>query len=138
MKNTVAFVTGLIFAIGLGLSGMTRPQVVKGFLDLGPDWNWSLLGVMAGAIAVHGIAFQLIRRAPSPLLALGFDLPMKTKIDFRLISGAVIFGIGWGWAGICPGPGLVGVASGQQEFLLFVGAMVVGMKIFQMASRRFI
>ncbi len=138
MKNIVAFVTGLIFALGLGLSGMTLPHVVKGFLDLGPDWNWSLLGVMAGAIAVHGIAFRFIRRAPSPLLALGFDLPKKTEIDFRLISGAVIFGIGWGWAGICPGPGLVGVASGQQQFLLFVGAMIVGMKIFQIVSRRFL
>jgi uncharacterized membrane protein YedE/YeeE len=138
MKNAVAFVTGLIFALGLGLSGMTQPHIVKGFLDLGPDWNWSLLGVMAGAIGVHGLAFRLIRRAPSPLFASGFDLPKKSNIDLRLVIGASIFGLGWGWAGICPGPGIVGVASGKQEYLLFVGAMIVGMKIFQIISRRFV
>ncbi len=138
MKTIVAFFSGLIFALGLGLSGMTRPQVVKGFLDLGPQWNWSLLGVMAGAIGVHGIAFRWSRRAPSPILGPRFDFPTKSVIDGRLFLGAMLFGIGWGWTGICPGPGLVGVASGQQEFLLFVGAMIIGMKVFQLFSRRFL
>jgi uncharacterized membrane protein YedE/YeeE len=136
MKNLVAFVTGLVFALGLGLSGMTQPRIVKGFLDVAGDWDPSLLGVMAGAIAVHGVAYQLIRRRPSPLLAPRFDLPTKTALDWRLVLGAMSFGLGWGWAGICPSPGIVGLASGTAEYLFFVGAMVAGMKLFQLTAGR--
>src|SRR4051794_33925482 len=112
MKNLIALITGILFALGLGYSGMTRPDVVKGFLDIFGAWNWQLMGVMIGAIGVHAIAFRLIMKRNSPVLAADFQLPAKKEIDKRLILGSVLFGLGWGWAGICPGPGLVSLASG--------------------------
>lgn len=136
MSGLVAFISGIIFALGLGVSGMTQPHIVRGFLDILGNWNWSLLGVMGGAIAVHFIAFRLISRRESPLLGSQFHLPLQQNIDPRLIWGALLFGLGWGWAGICPGPGLVALVSGQTEFLYFIGAMLVGMKVFQLFDRK--
>ncbi len=131
MKGSVAFIVGFIFALGLGLSGMTQPHIVRGFLDVTGSWDWRLMGVMVGAIAIHAVTFRLILKRNSPLLDSKFHVPSKTVIDAKLVIGAMIFGIGWGWTGICPGPGIVGLASGHPEFYNFIGAMILGMIIFQ-------
>lgn len=134
MKNLISLFVGFIFAIGLGVSGMTQVHVVRGFLDITGDWNMSLLGVMIGAIAVHSLLFLLIKKRTSPLLDTKFYLPTKKDLDLHLISGAAIFGIGWGWTGICPGPGLVAAMSGNSNILIFVASMLVGMFIFKVAE----
>lgn len=138
MKGSVSFFVGFTFALGLGISGMTRPDIVQGFLDIFGNWDPRLMGVMVGAIGLHFVTFRLIVRRPAPVCGASFDLPEKKSLDRRLIVGAILFGVGWGWAGICPGPGIVGLASGKMPFLLFVGSMLVGMKGFQYFERRFI
>jgi uncharacterized protein len=134
MKGLIALVVGFLFAIGLGVSGMTQPHIVRGFLDVFGEWDWRLMGVMIGAIGVHAITFRFIIKRPSPILDTHFQISKKKELDGRLILGAMIFGLGWGWAGICPGPGLVALASGQLPFIYFVGSMLVGMKIFQLVD----
>ncbi len=136
MKGLISLMMGILFAIGLGISGMTQPHIVHGFLDIFGEWDWRLMGVMIGAIAVHAITFRLIMKRPSPVLDTDFKLPTKKDFDAKLILGAMIFGIGWGWTGICPGPGIVSLASGNISFLYFVGSMLVGMKIFQLVEKR--
>jgi uncharacterized membrane protein YedE/YeeE len=136
MKNFIAFIVGLIFAIGLGISGMTQTQVVRGFLDVFGDWNYSLIGVMAGAIFVHSILFYFIKKKDSPLLDIKFHLPTRKDLDWRLITGAAIFGLGWGWAGICPGPGIVAMASGISNILTFIVFMLLGMGIFKLIENK--
>jgi uncharacterized protein len=131
MKNLISLVVGFIFAIGLGLSGMTQVHVVRGFLDITGDWNMNLLGVMVGAICIHALLFFLIKKRSSPVLDTKFHLPTKKDLDFHLILGAALFGIGWGWAGICPGPGLVASVSGNSNILIFVFSMIGGMTIFK-------
>lgn len=138
MKGLVAFAVGFLFAIGLGISGMTRPDVVKGFLDVFGQWNGSLMGVMVGAIGVHCIAYRLIRQRTSPILDSKFYVPMKKDIDKQLVLGAIIFGIGWGWSGICPGPGIVALASGERSLFYFVCSMLFGMKVFQLFESKFL
>lgn len=136
MRGFIAFIVGVIFALGLGYSGMTQPHIVRGFLNIGEHWNWSLMGVMIGAIGVHAITYQLIRKRSSPLLVPDFQVPTKKEIDMRLIIGAMLFGVGWGWAGICPGPGIVALASGETSIIIFILSMLVGMKIFQWSEKR--
>ncbi len=131
MKNVISLIVGFIFALGLGYSGMTQVQVVRGFLDITGDWNMNLLGVMIGAIGVHSILFFIIKKRSAPLLDSKFHLPTKIDLDLRLIAGAALFGIGWGWAGICPGPGLVASVSGNTHILLFVASMLMGMAVFK-------
>lgn len=138
MKNLVSLIVGFLFALGLGMSGMTQTHVVKGFLDVFGSWNINLMGVMLGAIAVHSIAYQFIKQKKTPLLNSNFHLPLNTHIDKRLVTGAAIFGLGWGWAGICPGPAIVGLASGNINFALFVIAMLVGMILFKMIEKKFL
>ena len=137
MKFLITFLSGLIFALGLGLSGMTQPHIVRGFLDFTGDWNPTLVGVMAGAILVHGAAYRLIKKRSSPLLEDSFQLPTRKDIDPKLILGAAIFGIGWGWGGICPGPGIVALVSGGSGFILFVFALMTGILLHQFLQRRF-
>ncbi len=136
MKNFIAFIVGLIFAMGLGISGMTQTQVVRGFLDVFGDWNYSLIGVMAGAIFIHSIFFYFIKKKSSPLLDSKFHLPTRKDLDWRLITGAGIFGIGWGWAGICPGPGIVAMASGNMDIIIFIAFMLVGMGLFKLIENK--
>ena len=136
MKGFISFIVGVIFALGLGISGMTEPHIVRGFLDVFGVWDWRLMGVMIGAIGVHAITYQLIRKRPSPLLTSEFQVPTKTEIDPRLIGGAVLFGLGWGWTGICPGPGVVSLASGEPSFIYFIVSMFIGMKIFQVVDAK--
>ncbi len=131
MKNIISLVVGFIFAIGLGISGMTQVHVVRGFLDVTGDWNMNLIGVMAGAIGVHALLFLMIKRRSSPLLDSKFHLPTRKDIDGKLLLGAALFGIGWGWVGICPGPGIVASVSGNHNVLIFIASMLIGMFIFK-------
>ncbi|MRG90967.1 DUF6691 family protein [Polyangium spumosum] len=126
-RRGAALLSGLLFGAGLALSGMTLPAKVIGFLDITGDWDPSLAFVMMGAILVHFFAVRLARRRPEPVLGGGFQLPKKKDLDTRLVVGAAIFGVGWGLAGICPGPGLVNLLAGDLGAVAFVAAMVVGM-----------
>lgn len=137
MKAFISFVVGLLFAIGLGVSGMTQPHIVRGFLDVFGNWDWRLIGVMVGAIAIHAVAYKLIIKRASPILDKKFFLPTSKVLDKRLFMGAALFGLGWGWAGICPGPGLVALASGNTSFWYFIISMLVGMKFFQIMDSKF-
>lgn len=131
-----AFVAGLIFATGLIISGMANPAKVLGFLDIAGNWDPSLAFVMGGAIAVGSIGFAMARRLERSLLNAPISLPSATRIDRRLLAGSTVFGMGWGLAGFCPGPALVSAGGGQLEAMLFVIAMLVGMKLFALAERR--
>ncbi|ATF89456.1 MULTISPECIES: YeeE/YedE family protein [Burkholderia] len=131
-----AFVAGLIFATGLIISGMANPAKVLGFLDIAGNWDPSLAFVMGGAIAVGSIGFAIARRHGRSLFNAPISLPSTRHIDRRLLAGSAVFGAGWGLAGFCPGPALVSAGSGQTEAMLFVIAMLVGMKIFALAERR--
>lgn len=122
-----ALAVGVVFGLGLGISGMIDPAKVLNFLDLAGHWDPTLLLVMGGAIAVALPAFQLaLRGAYRPLCSAGFDLPTRTIIDWRLVGGAAVFGIGWGLGGLCPGPAVAALASGQWPVAGFVVAMLVG------------
>ena len=130
------FVVGLLFGLGLLLSGMTDPGKVLGFLDLIGPWDPSLALVMGGAIAVGVIAFALAKNRTVSFLGGAMRLPMSSQIDRRLIVGAAMFGAGWGLAGFCPGPALVSLATGQPKAAIFVVAMLVGMFAFELIDRR--
>lgn len=131
-----AFFAGLIFGIGLIISGMANPAKVLGFLDLTGAWDPSLMLVMGGAVAVGILAFTWARRRQRSLLGLEMKLPASVAIDRRLMLGAALFGAGWGIAGFCPGPALVGVAmapfTGQLQAVVFVCAMLAGMALFEL------
>ena len=131
MKNLLAFVFGSLFSIGLMLSGMSNPKKVLDFLDLFGDWDASLAFVMMGAIAVAFIPFQKAVRAdpPKTLFNETIDLPKNNKIDHKLIIGALLFGIGWGIAGMCPAPSLTLIGLGHYDALYFIIAMLIGIFI---------
>lgn len=131
MQILMALIAGLVFGIGLIISGMSNPAKVLGFLDLAGSWDPSLALVMAGAILVSFIPFQLASRAPRALLGEPMRLPTARDIDRRLVLGSVVFGAGWGLAGYCPGPALVSLALGGYKPLVFVASMVGGMLLFQ-------
>ncbi len=135
-QGLAAFVVGFIFAIGLGVSGMTQPSKVVGFLDLFGNWDPSLIFVMVGAIALHSVTYKLIRKRKSPLLAVDWQVPSKKNLSPALIIGAILFGIGWGLAGYCPGPAVTSMASFQLQPWLFVGAMLLGMLLFKQIDRK--
>ena len=122
----VSFVSGIVFALGLGISGMTQPSKVIGFLDFAGAWDASLAFVMIGGIGVYFVAFQMSRRMRMPILAERFAIPQRTDLDAPLILGAAIFGAGWGLGGFCPGPAIASLASGALPVWLFVASMVVG------------
>ncbi|MFT6398796.1 MAG: putative membrane protein YedE/YeeE [Bradymonadia bacterium] len=126
---------GFIFAIGLGIAGMTDANKVISFLDLGGSWDPSLGFVMVGAIAVHMLLFRVIVRRPSPVYEGHFRIPTRQDIDLRLIGGAAIFGAGWGLGGFCPGPGIVSSVTGAAAAVVFVAAMLGGMISFAVADR---
>lgn len=130
----IPFLSGVIFAVGLGISGMTRPAKVIGFLDFTGNWDPSLAFVMLGAIAVHALGYRLIRRRPAPVFAPAFAVPARRDLDLRLVGGAALFGVGWGLGGFCPGPALTALASGYASVLLFVAAMVVGMYLYTLVE----
>jgi len=131
-----AFGAGLVFGLGLLWSGMANPAKVLAFLDVGGAWDPSLLLVMGGAVAVAAPAFAWARRRRRSLLGLALPAPPSARIDRRLPSGALLFGIGWGLAGICPGPAVVLAASGAGPGLVFGLAMLAGMGLFELWQRR--
>lgn len=130
MKIAASFFAGLVFGLGLIVSGMTDPAKVLGFLDLAGAWNPSLALVMVGAVVVGLFAFAAARRRQASLLGAPMRIPAAHGIDTRLIAGSLLFGIGWGIAGFCPGPGLVAMAMGYGKVLVFVAAMLGGMALF--------
>lgn len=132
-----SFFVGLIFALGLALSGMTQPQKVIGFLDILGGWDPSLAFVMLGAIPVHYISHFLLKGRKSPLFDIQFHLPTRKDINPSLIIGSALFGIGWGIGGFCPGPGLTALGSGTKEALIFVASMTVGMLLYRVYQRLF-
>lgn len=135
MHIAIAFMVGLVFGIGLILSGMTNPAKVLGFLDLAGDWDPSLALVMGGAILVGLAGFQVAGRRRRSLLGDAMRLPTATRIDRRLVLGSLAFGTGWGLAGICPGPALALLATGGTKVWLFTGAMLAGMAIHELLER---
>lgn len=124
MSVVIGFVSGLVFALGLALARMTDPNLVLAFLDVAGAWNPALAFVMGGAIPIFAVAFYGSKRRARPLFAERFQHPTARFVDGRLLSGAVLFGLGWGLAGYCPGPALVSAASGSTEAILFSIAMV--------------
>jgi uncharacterized protein len=131
-----AFCAGLLFGLGLIVSQMFNPAKVIGFLDISGAWDPSLAFVMVGAIAVGLVAFNLAAKRNASLLGEPLVLPGRLAIDRRLVLGSVMFGVGWGAAGFCPGPGLVGLGSLEPKAVAFVAAMLAGMAIFEMLNRR--
>ncbi len=128
MKNFLAFIFGGLFSIGLMLSGMSNPEKVLNFLDLFGDWDASLAFVMIGAIMIAIIPFQKVVRSQAPKTVFNepIELPSNHKIDFKLISGSLLFGIGWGIAGICPAPSFTLIGLGHYQVLYFIVAMLAG------------
>ena len=127
---------GLLFGIGLVVSGMANPEKVLAFLDLAGPWDPSLALVMGGAIAVGLVGFAWAMRRERSLLGEPMRLPTTTRIDRRLLLGALAFGAGWGLAGFCPGPALVALAAGYWKAALFVAAMLAGMAIYEWLEGR--
>ena len=128
-RMIVALLAGVLFGVGLAVSGMVNPQKVIGFLDVAGDWDPTLMFVMGGALLVTIPAFRLILKRPRPILADGFSLPTKSDLDGRLLGGAALFGVGWGLSGFCPGPAVVAMVTGLLPVFAFVAAMVGGMAI---------
>jgi len=130
MYVLTALLSGLVFGLGLIVSGMANPAKVLGFLDLGGAWDPSLALVMAGAILVGFFAFLVAKKRTRSFIGADIKLPTASAIDRRLLAGSALFGAGWGVAGFCPGPGLVALGMGEPKALVFVVAMLVGMVIF--------
>jgi uncharacterized membrane protein YedE/YeeE len=135
MKLLLALLAGLVFGLGLILSGMTDPAKVIGFLDLAGNWDPSLGLVMGGAVLVGLITFRFSARRTRAYFGDAMHIPTARHIDRRLVLGGVTFGVGWGLAGYCPGPALASLASGGFQALLFVGAMLVGMALFAVLDK---
>ncbi|WP_442782494.1 DUF6691 family protein [Collimonas fungivorans] len=136
MLIITSLLAGLVFGLGLIVSGMANPAKVLGFLDLGGAWDPSLAFVMAGAIALGLAAFSFAKRRTRSLIGAEMKLPAARHIDRRLLIGSALFGAGWGMAGICPGPALVDLGMGETKALVFVAAMLAGMAVFEIAEKR--
>lgn len=131
MINFMALLSGVVFGLGIILSGMVNPAIVLAFLDITGNWDSSLLWVMGGAVAVGFVAFALAKKRTNSYLGLSMQIPAVTKIDSRLLLGSLVFGVGWGIAGICPGPAVVLAGTGSTDALVFLVAMLLGMNIYQ-------
>jgi hypothetical protein len=136
MNRIIEFLVGLLFGIGLILSGMTDPGKVLGFLDLFGSWDPSLALVMGGAILVGIFAFAVARKRTTTFLGGTMHLPTASDIDKRLVVGGLVFGAGWGLAGFCPGPAIVSLGAGQPKAAAFVLAMLAGMLVYELIDRR--
>ncbi len=135
MQLLSAFLVGLLFGAGLIVSGMTDPFKVIGFLDVTGPWDPSLAFVMAGAVLVGAIAYRIAGRRAAAVLGEPMRLPATTVVDRRLVLGSLVFGIGWGLAGFCPGPALVALGAGYGKAAAFVAAMIAGMALFELLER---
>jgi uncharacterized protein len=136
MQRAIEFMVGLIFGLGLLISGMTDPGKVQGFLDLTGQWDPSLALVMGGAVAVGVLGFLLAKKMYTSFSGLHFQWPEATHIDRSLVLGSLMFGVGWGLAGFCPGPAIVSMVAGQDKALVFVLAMLMGMAVFDRFKKR--
>jgi uncharacterized membrane protein YedE/YeeE len=135
MKTFMALLAGLLFGLGLILSGMTDPSKIIGFLDLAGNWDPSLAFVMGGALLVGSLVFPFATKRPKSILGDAMRLPTATQIDRRLVLGGITFGVGWGLAGYCPGPALASLAQGGMKPILFFAAMLAGMALFEVLER---
>jgi uncharacterized protein len=131
-----SFLTGLLFGVGLIVSGMTDPSKIIGFLDLAGAWDPSLAFVMGGAVLVSAAGFRLAERRPTSFLGGMRQLPGTRGIDARLVAGSAVFGAGWGLGGFCPGPALVALGAGYDKAVVFVIAMLAGMAMYELTERR--
>ena len=136
MQGLASFLCGLVFGVGLMISGMTQPAKVLGFLDFFGRWDPTLAFVMAGALAISSVGYAWARRQGRPVFAAQHLWPNRTDIDRPLVVGSVLFGIGWGLAGLCPGPALENLASLSPRVIVFVIAMIAGMSAQDVWQRR--
>lgn len=132
----VPLASGTVFGAGLTIGGMTDPARVRGFLDLFGNWDPTLAFVMGGAVLVMAVAWLIQRRMPRPAFAEGFSLPDRSDITARLVGGSALFGIGWGIAGLCPGPGFAALAIAPGSAAIFVAAMLAGMLVVRLMERQ--
>ena len=135
MQALASFVCGLIFGLGLMISGMTQPTKVLGFLDIFGRWDSTLAFVMAGALAISSVGYALARHQTRPVIAAQFFWPKRTDVNRPLVIGSVLFGIGWGLVGLCPGPALENLASLSPRVFVFVMAMIAGMSVLDLWQR---
>lgn len=135
-KNITSLCVGILFALGLGISGMTQPQKVIGFLDIFGAWDPSLIFVMGGAVGFHLFTYRLVRQRATPFFDNKWHVPTNKDISPRLILGAVLFGAGWGLAGYCPGPALTSLVTGQTQTIYFILAMLAGMFLFKFVETK--
>lgn len=126
MRLLVCYLIGLVFGVGISLSGMANPAKVLNFFDVAGTWDPSLAFVMGGALLVTVIGYRFVLRRPAPLMSGGFQLPMRRDLDPTLLGGAAVFGIGWGIAGFCPGGALPALGTGQNDVFIFVAALLAG------------
>jgi uncharacterized membrane protein YedE/YeeE len=135
MRQAVNLIAGLIFGLGLLISGMANPAKVQNFLDIAGSFDPSLIFVMAGAVAVTFIGYRMVLKRPKPILAERFYLPNSSIIDGRLLLGAAVFGIGWGLSGFCPGPAIVALSLLAKGTLVFVPAMLAGIAVARLLTQ---
>lgn len=138
MNRTIsALMAGCLFGLGLIVSEMVNPKRVQGFLDVTGRWDATLLFVMGGALVVTGIGYKLVFSLRKPLFASTFLVPTSRAIDTRLVFGGILFGTGWGLSGLCPGPAVVALSTLNTDVVVFVIAMIMGMKIFELSEKKF-
>ena len=135
MKRIIPLLCGAVFSAGVCLAGMVRPSKVLGFLDFGGAWDATLLVVFATALALHVVAWQLVKGRGAPRFGAAFPAKPSTVVDLRLVGGAALFGVGWGIGGFCPGPAIVSIVSGVTASFVFVGAMAAAMFAFDRRLR---
>jgi uncharacterized membrane protein YedE/YeeE len=135
MQTLLAGLCGIVFGVGLAVSGMTNPAKVLAFLDVFGRWDPTLAFVMAGAVAVSAAGYAVARRRERAWLGGAFGIPTRRDLDARLLGGAALFGVGWGLVGLCPGPALASLGRGSGEVTLFVGAMLAGIALHRFATR---
>jgi uncharacterized protein len=136
IRLAVSYVSGVLFAVGLGVSGMAHPSKILAFLDFTGAWDPSLALVMAGGLLVSFVFFGFAKRRGAPLFASTFALPAANSVDASLVGGAGLFGVGWGLGGFCPGPAVVSVVTGETPVVAFVGSMLLGMAVFDAFEKR--
>lgn len=129
MKLLISYLSGLIFGVGIAISGMANPAKVLNFFDVAGSWDPSLAFVMGGALITTFIGYRFVLKRPAPTLAESFQIPTRRDLDLPLIGGSAVFGIGWGIAGFCPGGALPALGTGRTEVFIFVGALLVGIVI---------
>lgn len=136
MRHILTFLTGILFGTGISLSGMANPAKVINFFDITGTWDPSLAFVMGGAVIVTFIGYRLVFRRQAPVFEPSFDLPQNRRLDARLLTGAGIFGVGWGIAGFCPGGALPALGTLNADVVVFVGALIAGMLVTRVLSDR--